>query len=125
MARHESYEEQRDEVIAELTEKHLARRRALVRDGDKKTVVDVANDVLDQMAAEHISELVIESQHAARAVIGKKFVNVVTKVLTDHAEADAIREVEALERAAKDDPDNCRPKGRRMVQWMQEQEERF
>lgn len=118
-------EEQRDEVIAELTEKHLAARIALLLNNDMTTIRDVGASVLDYLStAEDLSTLVIGSQYASRAVTGKKFVDVVNLVMRDAAQAQAEREVDAIERAAKDDPDNCKPKGK-VARWMQEQEAKF
>lgn len=110
---HADNDEMRDELIADLTAQKLAARRAALIAGDKPTMSEVCNSVLDYLSsATDMQELVIKSLLSPRAVTGKVFEDVVNRVMADEAECDAIRQVEQLEQEAKEDPDNFKPKTR-------------
>lgn len=116
---HADNEEIRDGLIADLAEKHLLARRAALLAGDKKTMSEVCNSVLDYLSsAADMPELVIKSLLSPRAVTGKVFEDVVNRVMADEAECDAIRQVEQLEREAKNDPDNYKPKTRAVAAFI-------
>lgn len=113
-------EEIRDQLIGELTEKQLAARRAALIAGDKKTMSEICNSVLDYLShSADMPELVLKSLTSARAVTGKTFGDVIEKVMRDEAECDAIRQVERMERDAENDPDNFKPKTRAVAAFIQ------
>lgn len=116
---HADNEELRDSLIGELTEKQLAKRRAALIAGDRKTMSEVCNSVIDYLShAADMPELVMKSMTSARAVTGKTFGDVVEKVMRDEAECDAIREVEKLELDAQADPANYKPKTRAVAAFL-------
>lgn len=116
---HADNEELRDGLIADLAEKQLLARRNALLAGDKKTMSEVCNSVLDYLSgASDLPQLVIQSLTSARAVTGKSFGDVVAKVMADEAECDAIRQVEQLEREAKENSDNFKPKTRAVAAFI-------
>jgi len=100
----------RDALIADLAGKKLATRLAQLRDGDATVLREVSNSVLDYLShAEDLGDLVLGAvaPSTARFVLGKTFGDVVHAVMTGEAEADAIAEVDAMEkRRAESERDN-------------------
>lgn len=103
-----TYEEARDEKIAELTEQHARARMAMLRIGDKPTVSAVASSVSaefnDDRLMDELVELAVRDPHAMQA----RFEALVSKVVRDEAEADAVREVEQIESDRKQEADEGR-----------------
>ena len=96
MARDISHEEARDEKIAELTEKHLAARRALLAGGDEQ----LTSGVLEALSVELTDALfkgIVQLCITEPAVAGTALAMIVGKVLRADAEHDALREVEQME----------------------------
>lgn len=127
MARDLTHEERRDEVIAELTELHLGTRYTALIAGDENTIRGVCGSASDVLGSDEsvLRELIEKSMgFGGQRVNYTAFRDLVVRVMRAEAEVEAIKEVEALEKAAKEDPDNCKPKGR-AARWLQEQEERF
>jgi hypothetical protein len=101
MDRHRFTNEDREALIADLAGKNLATRRALVLAKDPTALREVSNSVLDYLAhAADLGDLVLGSvaPSTARFVVGKTFRDVVHAVMAGEAEADAIAEVERMER---------------------------
>lgn len=93
--------EDRDALIADLAGKSLATRRALLAMKDATVLREVSNSVLEYLAhAEDLGDLVLGAvaPSTARFVLGKTFSDVVHAVMAGEAEADAIAEVERMER---------------------------
>lgn len=105
MDRYTPTEEDRDALIADLTGKNLATRRALLQAKDATVLREVSNSVLEYLAhAADLGDLVLGAvaPSTARFVLGKTFGDVVLAVMSGEAEADAIAEVDRMERARID-----------------------
>ena len=100
----------RDALIADLAGKKLATRLAQLRDGDATVLREVSNSVLDYLShAADLGDLVLGATQpsTARFTVGKTFRDVVHAVMSGEAEADAIAEVEAMEkRRAESEQEN-------------------
>lgn len=102
MDRYHPTEEDRDVLIADLAGKNLATRRALVLAKDPTTLREVSNSVLDYLAhAADLGDLVLGAlaPSTARFTVGKTFADVMHAVMFGEAEAEAITDVERMERA--------------------------
>lgn len=103
--------EDRDALIADLAGKKLATRRALLLAKDATVLREVSNSVLDYLAhAEDLGALVLGAvaPSTARFTVGKTFGDVVHAVMFGEAEADAIAEVDRMERARAESHDDNR-----------------
>jgi hypothetical protein len=104
MARNLTPEEARDAKIAELTEQRLSAWRAKLAAGDADAMRDLQNVILDNLSVESAKAVL------AHAAMGNSihFEQLVARYMADECEAEAIAEVETLERDAQNDPENCR-----------------
>jgi hypothetical protein len=97
MKRDLSIEEARDEKIAELTEKHLEARRALLSNGDENLTSTVCEalwvELTDQLWQGMVQICVTEP-----ATAGVALAMIVGKVLRADAEVEALRDVEQMEK---------------------------
>ncbi|WP_295991704.1 hypothetical protein [Rugamonas sp.] len=109
-------DERRDVEIAHLARVHFSADRASIIAGTGFTTNDASNS-LQQFFADspELGELIRAALSGSAEVVGKRFADLVVKVMQDDAEAAAKHDVECMERAAMADPDNFRPKTRSQV----------
>lgn len=117
MDRHRFDSEDRDALIADLAGKMLATRLAQLRDGDATILREVNNSVLDYLANSiDMSTLVLgaaapttgQASIAQAQVVGQTFADVLHAVMFGDAEAEAIADVDAMERRRAESRDDNR-----------------
>jgi hypothetical protein len=97
MPRDLSLDEERDALVADLTEKHQQTLRAQLLSCDGKTILDVAGRVAVDLTDDVLNQLVvIAAMNPAEA--GAKLAAMVSNALLAGAEIEALREVEQLEK---------------------------
>lgn len=109
--------ELRAETVAQLGQDIYMAQRLAVLAGDKVATRDLDNALQDHFADGGLAQLLRTAYSCSTEVTGREFVRVVCDVARRLAEAEAERQVDAAERAAQQDPDNCRPNKRRLAIW--------
>jgi hypothetical protein len=97
MDRHQFNEEDREGLVAELTEQLLRDWNRKVAAGDKRATTDLQNTVLDRLSEADAAAIFIQAlsdQSGADA----HFAALVAKVMRDECEAAAENAVDAMER---------------------------
>lgn len=97
MDRHQFDAEDRDGVVAELTEQRVRAWVRLLLAGDKRATSDLHNLVLDRLAEEDAKALFVQAATNPEAADITFGATVVT-LMRDRCEADAENEVAAMER---------------------------
>lgn len=106
-------EELRDATIAELARRHAGAISTNILAGHEQTLKFVADDLGSQLAMPGISELLIRTALACgRHHVGQLLIDLIQKCIDADAETAAIKEVERMEAAGKEDPARCSPKTR-------------
>jgi hypothetical protein len=96
MDRHQFDTEDREGLVAELTEQRVRGWVRLLLAGDKRATSDLHNLVLDRLAEEDAKALLIQAA-SEPAAAGATFTALVVKVMRDQCEADAEKAVDAME----------------------------
>lgn len=102
MGRNLTYEESRDQKIAELTEQRLSAWRAKLVVKDPDAMRDLQNVILDNLSVDSAKAVL------AHAAMGQSihFEQLIARYMADECEADAIKEVERMEAEAANDVDD-------------------
>jgi hypothetical protein len=107
MKRDLSLEEERDALVADLTEKHRKTLRAKLLACEGETILDVAGRVAVDLTDDVLNQLVVvAAMNPAEA--GAKLAAMVSNALLAGAEIAALREVEQLEKQRKQSQDENR-----------------
>lgn len=105
--------EVRAEHVAQAARDIYAQQRAAVIAGDATATRELGNAVLDSLAeGGELAQLMRTSYSCAPDVIGREIERVLCDVARKQANETAEAQVAAAERAASEDPENCRPASR-------------
>ena len=103
-------EEIRDAEISRLTRARFAADRASIIASTGRATNDASNSMQEFFASSpDLGELIRTALSGSAEVAGKRFTDLVVKVMQADAELEAIRDVERMERAAQVDTNNFRP----------------
>lgn len=126
MARDISPEEARDEKVYELTAIHHEKLRRQLQGGNPEVASAIDEAISHEMDRAFWLQVVRTAGSATGdGLNGERIRKLVEKALAAQAEVDATREVEQLEQAAKNDPDNCQPQTHAMARRLDEINSRF
>lgn len=101
----------RDDEITRRTRDEFQKQRNAILAGDKRATTDACNSLADYFANSPDWPTLIRTALCGSAdVTGKQFTDLLVKVMQDDAEVVAIRTVEGMEAAAKQDPENFAPR---------------
>lgn len=101
MHRNPTPEQSRDEQVASRTEKRLADWRQRLAAGDARATSDLQNVILDRLSADDAKALFVKAATEGCTTI--HFEQLVARYMADECEADAIKEVEQIERERDED----------------------
>lgn len=110
-----SPDEMRDEEISRLMRDRFNAQRAAILAGDKPTAKAVRELVMDYVELASLEAAMLDRPNSTE----NTFSMFVCQIMQDAAEVEAIKQVERMEREAKDDPDNCGPMTRAMASRME------
>lgn len=103
-------EEMRNAKITQLARARFSADRASILAGTGRATNDISNSMQEFFASSPaLGELIRTALSGSAEVTGKRFVDLLCKVMQADAEIEAIRDVERMERAAQAEPENFRP----------------
>jgi hypothetical protein len=102
-----SHEEARDAEIAKRTEQRYAAWTAKLDARDPRAMSDLQNVILDHLSADEAKELFAKAA-TDKAEVGDRLAMLVRRFMYDECEADAIKQVEQMERDRKQAADEER-----------------
>ena len=103
--------------VAQRAQDIYMRQRIAVLAGDVHATHELSAAMQDAFADGALVQLLRTAYSCSSDVTGREFVRVMCEVAHRQAEVEAERQVAAAERAAQQDPDNCRPNKRRLAIW--------
>lgn len=104
------HEDVRNSVIDLRTNDEFKKQRNAILAGDKRATTGACNSLMDYLTnSEDWPTLIRTALATSSDVTGKRFTDLLVKVMQADAEVVAIRAVEDMEAAAKDDPANYTP----------------